>query len=84
MTYFWITNINGEFGFGGSSPDLPLARKWAEKAAKRGAVVELRSLEEDVRSDGTELARMFIRAEDDVLSSSDLCARWQNGVEIQK
>ena len=19
MTYFWITNINGEFGFGGSS-----------------------------------------------------------------
>lgn len=84
MTYFWITNINGEFGFGGSSPDICLAREWAEKAAKRGAVVELRSLEEDVCSDGAELARMFIRAEDDVLSSSDLCARWQNGVEIQK
>lgn len=84
MTYFWITNINGEFGFGGSSSDLTLAREWAEKAAKRGAVVELRSLEEDVCSDGAELARMFIRAEDDVLSSSDLCARWKNGVEIQK
>ncbi len=84
MTYFWITNINGESSFGGSSPDFPLAREWAEKAAKRGAVVELRSLEEDVCSDGAELARMFIRAEDDVLSSSDLCARWQNGVEIQK
>ena len=84
MMSFWITNINGEFGFGGSSPDLPLAREWAEKAAKRGAVVELRSLEEDVCSDGTKLARMFICAEDDVLPSSDLCARWQNGVEIQK
>lgn len=84
MTYFWITNINGEFGFGGSSPDLSLAREWAGKAAKRGAVVELRSLEEDVCSDGTELARMFVRDEDDVLSSSDLCARWQSDVEIQK
>lgn len=84
MTYFWITNINGKFGFGGSSPDFPLAREWAEKAAKRGAVVELRSLEEDVCSDGAELARMFIRAEDDVLSSSDLCASWKNGVKIQK
>ena len=84
MTYFWITNINGESSFGGSSPDLRLAREWAEKAAKRGAVVELRSLEEDVCSDGAELARMFIHDEDDVLSSSGLCARWQNGVEIQK
>ena len=84
MTYFWITNINGESIFGGSSPDLRLAREWAEKAAKRGAVVELRSLEEDVCSDGAELARMFIHDEDDVLSSSGLCARWQNGVEIQK
>ena len=82
--YFWIAEANGERRFGGSSQDLPLAREWAEKAAKRGAVVELRSLEEDVCSDGAELARMFIRAEDDVLSSSDLCARWQNGVEIQK
>lgn len=51
--YFWITEASGERSYGGSSPDLPLAR-------------------------------MFIRAEDDVLSSSDLCARWQNGVEIQK
>lgn len=82
--YFWITEVNGVRSYGGSSPDLPLAREWAEKAAKRGVVVELRSLEEDVCSDGTELARMFICAEDDVLSSSDLCARWQNGVEIQK
>ena len=82
--YFWITEANGECRYGGSSPDLPIAREWAEKAAKRGAVVELRSLEEDVCSDGTELARMFVRDEDDVLSSSDLCARWQSGVEIQK
>lgn len=84
MTYFWITNINGEFGFGGSSTDLSIAREWAEKAAKRGAVVELRSLEGDVCSDGAELSRMFVRDEDDVLSSSDLCASWQNGVEIKK
>lgn len=84
MTYFWITNINGEFGFGGSSPDLPLAHSWAEKAAKRGAVVELRSLEEDVCSDGAKLARMFVRDEDGVLSSSELCARWQSGIKIQK
>lgn len=40
-------------------------------------------MEEDVCSDGTELARMFVRDEDDVLSS-DLCARWQSGVESQK
>lgn len=84
MTYFWITNINGESSFGGSSPDLRTAREWAAKAAKRGAVVELRSLEEDVCSDGAELARMFIHDEDDVLYSSGLCARWKNGVEIQK
>lgn len=82
--YLWIIEANGERRYGGSSPDLTLAREWAEKAAKRGAVVELRSLEENVCSDGAELARMFIRDEDDVLSSSGLCARWQNGVEIPK
>ena len=82
--YFWITESDGECRYGGSSPDLSLAREWTEKAAKRGAVVELRSLDEDVCSDGAELARMFIRGEDDVLSSSGLCARWQNGVEIKK
>lgn len=82
--YFWITEADGEHRYGGSSPDLPLAHSWAEKAAKRGAVVELRSLEEDVCSDGAELARMFIRDEDGVLSSSELCARWQSGIETQK
>ena len=70
--YFWIIEANGERSYGGSSPDLTLAREWAEKAAKRGAVVELRSLEEDVCSDGAELARMFIHDEDDVLSSAGL------------